>query len=941
MKPILLLILAQARRQRGRLLTTTLAVAIAVAGVGFNLMSLSSTHQRMLENSQQLGRFDALILPRTMGGKVLPQELVAAMRADEAVADADAAVSVYNARVVHPPLPPGRGPLGGTRVIGSDAPQPSEPLEAGAWLGADPTVAEAVVSSTFAASAKLAVGDSLVVTQTAAPLRLRVVGILRLAERTGPRLPILPPPHHADIWVHRSQAAALGSLAEQPNLVGFALRDGADVQAFVDRWEDRCYSAYPPAELRSTVGDAQDFIGNEESEMGAMLNASSTFLWTLVVGFVIFLSVSVGARARLRQFAVLRALALSRTQAVVLVCGEALSLGLVGWLLGNILLSAGTNLLAPQLMDGLVPPPMILGISLGCTLVGSLLAALGPTWQVTTSKPIDLLRGVGQKPARQIPVGLTVAGLALIVVNPAIVMLGRHEPVREVLGLFHSDRVGFYTPVFGSLLMILGFAFLTPLVIKLSERLFGPATAGLFRLDRRFLRQQLSRNLGRSVGTTTALSAGLALYITSLVWGFSMLVPFMPTEVLPRMQVHLEPAGVTLDAVDAVAEIPGVDGARFLPTITEQPRLSQATLESPGFAHIHDDMQHVLVMGVDPARAFGGSDPLFDLELEAGDRAGLVEELRQPGRCVIPDHFATHCGLALGDSFSVVRPGDGQEVEYTVAAIASMPGWNWLTKMSGARSRAIRAVALLLVDFEQASRDYALDRVKHFWFDLTPDGPLATARPPAPTGPGGARGMFGSAVASALEAAVEPLALTQALPRIAPLARQAGVDPAELLAITITDRDGIRTRLAGHGGRTIWSFTILPLVMLLISSLAVCNAILASVRGRSWQFGILRSIGMTRGQLMRLVLSESLQLWVATALLSVVAGVSLGWAGTRLSSLFFFFAGHTPDLVVPWTGIGIGLAVGLVVCVGAALLPAWLVARKKPLQFIQAGRLAQ
>ena len=52
---------------------------------------------------------------------------------------------------------------------------------------------------------------------------------------------------------------------------------------------------------------------------------------------------------------------------------------------------------------------------------------------------------------------------------------------------------------------------------------------------------------------------------------------------------------------------------------------------------------------------------------------------------------------------------------------------------------------------------------------------------------------------------------------------------------------GEHRRVRGDGGR----------------GLGVTNTIMASIRSRRWQFGILRSIGVTRGQLLRLVLSEA------------------------------------------------------------------------------------
>src|SRR5947207_4099349 len=60
-----------------------------------------------------------------------------------------------------------------------------------------------------------------------------------------------------------------------------------------------------------------------------------------------------------------------------------------------------------------------------------------------------------------------------------------------------------------------------------------------------------------------------------------------------------------------------------------------------------------------------------------------------------------------------------------------------------------------------------------------------------------------------------------------------------------------------------------------VSSLGVTNTIMASIRSRRWQFGILRSIGVTRSQLLRLVLAEALLLGLIGCALGLVAGAQM------------------------------------------------------------------
>ena len=67
-----------------------------------------------------------------------------------------------------------------------------------------------------------------------------------------------------------------------------------------------------------------------------------------------------------------------------------------------------------------------------------------------------------------------------------------------------------------------------------------------------------------------------------------------------------------------------------------------------------------------------------------------------------------------------------------------------------------------------------------------------------------------------------------------------------------------------------------------VASLGVTNTIMASIRSRRWQFGILRSIGVTRGQLLRLVLAEAMLLGLVGVRSGLAAGALMSLDAQRL-----------------------------------------------------------
>ena len=117
--------------------------------------------------------------------------------------------------------------------------------------------------------------------------------------------------------------------------------------------------------------------------------------------------------------------------------------------------------------------------------------------------------------------------------------------------------------------------------------------------------------------------------------------------------------------------------------------------------------------------------------------------------------------------------------------------------------------------------------------------------------------------------------------------------PYARLTATEAVRSGIRARADGM----IWGMSQIPLVTLLITSLAVVNTVVSSVRARRWDLGILRALGTTRGGLIRLILAESLLIGLVVCTLGLAFGVMAGWCGTGMARYLSPFGGHAhaPD----------------------------------------------
>jgi putative ABC transport system permease protein len=117
----------------------------------------------------------------------------------------------------------------------------------------------------------------------------------------------------------------------------------------------------------------------------------------------------------------------------------------------------------------------------------------------------------------------------------------------------------------------------------------------------------------------------------------------------------------------------------------------------------------------------------------------------------------------------------------------------------------------------------------------------------------------------------------------------------------------------------------------------VTNTVIASVRSRQWQFGILRSIGLTRGALVRLVLAEATLIGLIGCGLGLTAGIEMSIDAHQLGVLTL---GYNPPLAVPWGMIWLGTAIVMGLSMLASFWPAVSTARSETLTLLQAGRAA-
>jgi putative ABC transport system permease protein len=790
-----------------------------------------------------------------------------------------------------------------TQLVGTDDEQPPDVIAEGKWLNLDDADSmNAVIDGGLARALQLKAGDDISFRLggfgTEGGFTLKVIGITeQLAQASG----------MGGVYVPFGLFSKLTGRPPRISRIFVELDKDAEVTEFKEKWQERVASLGPSAQILTPASIEQNVAQSMNMSRGGFgaLRYASSVISILASVFIIFTTLSIGVRERSRQLAILRAIGMTRAGVSSTIISEALMFALIGWLGGlafGWLALHWTMRMPGELLAGNIPLELrTIFIAAICAFSTALVASLIPVISAIRSKPMDAMVPVHYPEQRKLPWVTMIIGLVLIVIA---LLTTTSKPIAKVsLTFFQFDMLTF--PI-----LLIGFVLIAPLIVIAVERLFAPILGRILGLERHLLSQQLSSNLWRTVGTTIALMIGLGLYITMQTWGRSMMIPFMLPGRAPDLVVTFMPNGIPSSEVDQITKVAGVKPNEVLPMIVEQPKLSKQILSLPELQDYWSGAaDNVLLFGCDVEKTIMEEKSMITANFVRGDKNEAVRKVKEGGHCIITDQLYVRAPkyFDVGKTIAIESPGG--EIGYTIAGVVDVPGWHWLSKMSGMRKESGRTAAILFMPFEYVARDFRIENPRVFLANVE-DG----------------------ADREYIKSKMQEIALLSA-------PQESGVLSSTVIAgrfyAGILDTNELRERFLNRSNSVIWLLSKYPLYALLIASLGIVNAVMASIRARRWEMGVLRGIGLTRSQLFRLVLAEAALIGLVACVLSFVFGVTEAWAGTVITGYRF---GVTAVFNIPWGMLSIGFLIALVLCLLAALWPAWSTARSEPLQLLQAGR---
>jgi putative ABC transport system permease protein len=477
-------------------------------------------------------------------------------------------------------------------------------------------------------------------------------------------------------------------------------------------------------------------------------------------------------------------------------------------------------------------------------------------------------------PGAVISAGIGIAIAVLAAIEPALAV-ARISPVEALRNRFdlpglHRGRLSWIAFIF---LVVAALAMLAwPPVIAASGAGRAFAVYGVLlvaTLLSPFILRPLARLLGLPIGMLLRIEERLArgsfardrsrttLTLGSLVIGLAMVVALGWSA-----QAARESAFAWLHDV-----VPGDELVSSIRPIAPDEPVQAALAALPGVARVSPIASFDLAfkgIRVDAA-AIVGADFLADgrLTMVQGDRATALKALDGQGSAILPVALAQTLEVGVGDTMRI--PVDSQhELNLTVVAIVerSMPG------QSG---------EAVLVGWQDATQVLGVLGADAFAVRFAP-GKAATA---------------------------------------SPLLRET----ARTFALEANPIERIQTAIADALTRAFSVFDALAIVAVIVAALGIVNTLTMGVVERIREIGVLRAIGMSRRQAMRMIVVEATILGIVGVVLGSAAGVGAG------AMLLQLGGGLGTPTSIPWVPIGIAAILGLVLPALASLYPARMAAR--------------
>jgi putative ABC transport system permease protein len=855
MKLLRLLSLRSLTARPMRVLLSTFGIVLGVAAI----IAIGVTNQTALNSVTQLfentsGKADLIVTSREGDGSGIAED--AAQRIEK-VPGVVAALPSLHAQTALANQTQGEDiglsffgtNLGGLLLYGIDSVGDHQvrdySIAEGRFLSPDPLADEVVLVKSFADQNELTIGKYVEFVAAGQVEKLRIVGLM---EKEGPgqmnngAFGVLP----------LDTAQRLFDRNDEVDQVDLVVSPGLSS----DQLESQRIS------LQSYLGESFSVIypasqGRRMTQMLSNYQIGLNFLsaMALFVGaFLIYNAFSMTVVERTREFGMLRTLGMTRNQVISQVLVEAVSMGVVGSLLGlglGLLMARGLSqlmaiMLAQEITQVQLPQDLVV-VALSVGVLVAVAAAVLPALRAGRVSPLEALRVRAMAGQGWLIRYGWIIGVALLILAG--------------LGLVFNPFPNDPQFRFGSMMvftLFLGGALVIPATVSTWERAARPLMSLLFGRVGQLGSRNIQRSRLRTTLTVAALMIGVAMIV--IVWVMTdsfkgdldeWLKGYIGGDVYVTSLVPIRE-----NIVRRIEALPGVEAVAPV-------RYFEVEWRPPG-----GDWEKVNFMAFDPPAYTQVTSFVF-----SQSTPDSLDKLSRGGHVFISSVIAEKYGLEPGDQVLVkTRLGD---TPFTIAAVT--------------------------VDF--SNQGLVMDGS---WRDMDHYFRLSGA----------------NTLLVKVSAGVSPDQVGEEIDA------RYGEDER----LVVVSNETLLGRITTLMQQAFSMFDVLALIAMLVGFMGITNTLTMNVMERTQEIGMLRAVGMTRGQVIRMVLSEAALMGLIGGLMGLVFGVIL----SRLFlSAMTSMSGYSLTYVLPMENILAALLISFLTSQLAAFLPTVRASRTRILEAIQ------
>ncbi|MBO6514585.1 MAG: FtsX-like permease family protein [Phycisphaerales bacterium] len=374
--------------------------------------------------------------------------------------------------------------------------------------------------------------------------------------------------------------------------------------------------------------------------------------------------------------------------------------------------------------------------------------------------------------------------------------------------------------------MFFGYFLASAAVVVIVVKVIGVPISKLFKLPESLLTRTVRATPYRHGFTAGALMTGLALLIAIWTNGSAAMRDWINQIQFPDAFAYGLP--MNEDAIQILND---------LDVVEKTCAINMLAVETDAFGVTALQSYKTNYFGFEPQAFFD----MVNVEFIQGDPETALSKLKEGGSVIVAREFLVAKGIGVGDTFTC-RDVSGEEHAFEIVGVVTTPGLELVSQYFDlGESMVQQAVSSVF-----GSRE---DMIKHF----------------------GIR---------------EPMLIQMDL--------DDSVPPEEAIATIEQALVGSGVLNVGSGARIrqqieavfASSFVVVSTVALgamLVACFGVANLIVAEVSARKYELGVLRAVGGSRGQIVRLICAQALIIGISACILGTLLGFQAAWGGQHIN----------------------------------------------------------